>query len=173
MIYCSGSPLYGTICLKPAPKFNCTVSEGAIVLSVYLIPRDNHISVYRTIIYWAVAKLAHFHFVNVWDDPFPAPTFYRRTLTTVTSHYSHNSTTFLYVVYESNWLENAHKWADYRKMMWWIQIWMSWRWLSKDLATDTWKVCDWQAFLFSYQCTHNGQWGVGKGLVRKLKGALI
>ncbi len=31
----------------------------------------------------------------------------------------------------------------------------------------------WQAFLFSYQYVHDGWWGVGKGLVRKLKGALI
>ncbi len=26
-----------------------------------------------------------------------------------------------------------------------------------------------QAFLFSYQCVHDGQWGAGKGLVRKLE----
>ncbi len=30
----------------------------------------------------------------------------------------------------------------------------------------------WQAFLFSYQCTHNGRWEAGKGLVRKLKGGI-
>ncbi len=29
-----------------------------------------------------------FHFVSVWDDPFPAPTFYRCAITIVMSHYS-------------------------------------------------------------------------------------
>ncbi len=40
------------------------------------------------------------------------------------------------------------------------------RWVSNVLATNTWKVGHSK---HSYQCTHDGQLGAGKGLVRKLE----
>ncbi len=79
------------------PPNSTALSEKApLSLSMYLIPRDSHISVYRTKINWALAKLAHFfYFVHLCRWPLPAPTFYRRVLTTVTSHYSPSPHTVL------------------------------------------------------------------------------
>ncbi len=109
------------------PPISSALSEKApLSLSVYLIPRDNHISVYRTKIHWEVAKFAHlFSLCQFFRWPLDIQyILLARAVTTVTSHYSHSSTNILYVVYESNWLENAHKWANYRKFIWWIRIWM-------------------------------------------------
>ncbi len=71
------------------PNSTALSKKAPLSLSEYLIPRDNHIIVYRTKIHWAVAMLAHFfHFVHVCQCPLPAPKFYWRVLTTVTLHYS-------------------------------------------------------------------------------------
>ncbi len=88
---------YQNIFLKPAPKFNCTITEKApLSLSMYLIPRENHISVYKTKIHWVVAKLAHFfHFVHLCWCPLSSPYI-------LLARADHCSTHFPYVIYESN-----------------------------------------------------------------------
>ncbi len=101
------------------PNLTALSEKGSLSLSVYLNPRDNHISIYRTKIHWAVAKLAHFFTLSI---PHFQLLHFIGALTTMTSYYSHSSTNFLYVVYESNWLENAQKWEDYRKNIW--RIWI-------------------------------------------------
>ncbi len=138
-----GSPLCGTIFLNPAPNSTALLANAPFSLLMYFIPSDNHISVYRTKIHRAVAKLSHFfHFVSVWDDPFPAPTFLlARVVTIVTSHYS-----IAVHIYRTLFMSqiNLKKHINELKM---AKLCGEFKydclrsWLSKELATDTWNVC--------------------------------
>ncbi len=60
VIYCSGSPLWGNNFWSLPPNSTSLSEKVPLSLSMYLIPRDNHISVYRTKIHRAVAKFSKF-----------------------------------------------------------------------------------------------------------------
>ncbi len=118
VIYCSGSPSCGTIFLKLAPKFNCTIREGSIVFINVLNSKRQSYQCYKTIINWVVAKFAHlFHFVKFVDAPFPAPTFYWCVLTTEMSHYSTAAHTFCKLL----WVKLTRKCTSMSKLErgWW------------------------------------------------------
>ncbi len=149
------------------PPNSTALSKNA---PLYLIPRDNHISLYRTKIQWVGAKLAYFfHFVSVLDDPFLAPTFYWCVLWLL----SHHTTP----------LQHTLSLRCLRVKLTWKCTCMSR--LSQNYMVNSnmnvlggisyryLKGMSWQAFLFSYQCVHDGRWSVGRGLVRKLKGGSL
>ncbi len=81
MIKCSVSPLGGTIFLKPAPKFDCTIREGIIVFINVLNSKRQSYQCSENKNPLSGCKVStFFHFVSVSDDPFPAPSFYWRAL---------------------------------------------------------------------------------------------
>ncbi len=59
----------------------CSYATPHEVITSYRLPDKGCLAFISHCFLWAIAKLAHFfHFVSVWDNPFPAPTFYRCTL---------------------------------------------------------------------------------------------
>ncbi len=97
VIYCSGSPSCGTIFLKPAPKFNCTVREGAIVfISVLNSKRQSYQCLQNKNPLSSCKVSIFFSFCQCFRWPFSSPyILMARAVTTVMSHYSTAVHTFL------------------------------------------------------------------------------
>ncbi len=77
MIYCSGSPLCGTLFCKPAPKFIYTIREGSIhLISVINSKRQSYQCLQNPNSQSSCKVSTFFHFVSFSDDPFPVSTFY-------------------------------------------------------------------------------------------------
>ncbi len=176
MIYCCGSSLCGTIFLKPPPTSTALSEKAPFSLLMYLISSDNHISVYRTNIHWAVAKLSHFfHFVSFWDDSFPAPTFYWRTLWLPWRHTTplqYTLTVHCLWVMQINLKLHINE-QIIAKLCGEFKYDCLRRWLSNELATCTWKGCHGKHSYFLINARTMDGAGLEKGWWENWRGALI
>ncbi len=138
---------------------------------MHLIPRDNHISVYRTKILWEVANLYIDTFVSFSDDPFPATTFYWRVLWLLWCHTSSIAALSSCMLFMNQIdLKMPINGQISIKLYGEFEYECIRRWLSNVLATDTWKVGHGKhSYFLINACIVDGG-GPEGGLLRKLKG---
>ncbi len=148
------------------PNSTALAEKASLFLSVDLIPRDNHISVYKTTIHRAVVKLALFFILSMFvDAPLSAPTFYWRSLTTVMSHYSTTAHTFCTLFMSQINLKMYTNEHIIAKLYCEFKYECIRRWVSNVLATNTWMVGHASILIFLSMCawwTVVGWKGVGE-----------
>ncbi len=166
MIKCSGSSIFWSL----LPNSTALSEKVPLSLSMYLIPIDNHISVYRTKILWAVAKLAHFFTLSVFQiTPFQPLHFIGAgcDYIDITLHsLQHNlSVLFMNQIVLKMPINKQISVKLYSKFEYeCIRMW-----LSNALATDTWKVGHGKHSYFLINA-HIMDGGAGRGVAEKTEG---